>query len=432
MDDSDVSGQSKTRKIRKITDTTPMSDHSAPPSVWLRPGDVVADRYCIEERLGAGGMGVVYRATDLELEDEVAIKVLKLHELGENHRVSRFKQEIKLARRIVHTNVCRIYDFGSWGELRFVTMELLDGQTLDALMSTGEVLDLESRLELFRGLLAGLEAAHEAGIIHRDIKPQNVMVTADGRSVLMDFGIARQFQSEEITTTGEVVGTPVYMAPERLLGREVDQRCDIYSLGVILFELVTGRQPFAGNTVFEIAQHQINDPVPSPREVDPDIPAWLDQIVFRMLEKNPDDRFQSIAEVMEVLSEEQVSKVVDRRVLIVDDDPDFLKLVDYYLTDRGVEVVTAETGSSGIEKVFRDKPDLIILDFQLPEMDGFHIATYLRDHQSGKRIPIFMLTAIHDPQYEKQAARLGIERFFTKPLNMGEFSAVVERRLGTL
>lgn len=409
-----------------------MGDHSAAPSVWLRTGDVVADRYRIEQRLGAGGMGVVYRATDLELEDEVAIKVLKLRDMEEDQRVSRFKQEIRLARKIVHTNVCRIYDFGSWGELRFVTMELLDGQTLDDLMGSGEVVDLETRLGLFRGLLAGLEAAHEAGIIHRDIKPQNVMVTGDGRSVLMDFGIARQFQSEEITTTGEVVGTPVYMAPERLLGREVDQRCDIYSLGVILFELITGRQPFAGNTVFEIAQHQINDPVPSPREVDPDIPTWLDLIVLKMLEKNPEHRFQSVAQVMTVLSQEREKDPVQRRVLIVDDDPDFLKLAEYHLSNRGVQVSTAETGSRGIEKILHEQPELVILDFQLPEMDGFHIATYLRDHQPEKRIPIFMLTAIHDPQYEKQAARLGIERFFTKPLNMAQFAAMIERRLDTL
>ena len=229
---------------KKITATTPMTAMpkegvASTPSVWLRPGDVVAERYRIEEKLGAGGMGVVYRATDLELDDIVAIKVLQLRESGEEHRVSRFKQEIKLARRIVHTNVCRIYDFGAWGDLRFVTMELLDGRSLDEVMRSELDLDRQGRLELFRGLLAGLEAAHEAGIIHRDIKPQNVMVTSDGRSVLMDFGIARQFQSEEITTTGEVVGTPVYMAPERLLGREVDQRCDIYSLGVILFELMT-------------------------------------------------------------------------------------------------------------------------------------------------------------------------------------------------
>ena len=423
-------------QAKKITATTPMSatpaeGSASTPSVWLRPADVVAERYRIEEKLGAGGMGVVYRAIDLELDDTVAIKVLQLREEGEEHRVSRFKQEIKLARRIVHTNVCRIYDFGAWGDLRFVTMELLDGRSLDEVMRSDLDLDRHARLELFRGLLAGLEAAHEAGIIHRDIKPQNVMVTGDGRSVLMDFGIARQFQSEEITTTGEVVGTPVYMAPERLLGREVDQRCDIYSLGVILYELMTGRQPFEGNTVFEIAQRQINEPVPAPREVDPDLPPWLDTVILKMLDKDPERRFQTVGEVLSVLSDEQ-TEVVARRVLVVDDDPDFLKLVEYHLSDRGVEVLSSESGARGLEMAFRDQPDLIILDFQLPEMDGFHIATYLRDNQGQKRTPIFMLTAIHDPQYEKQAARLGIERFFTKPLNVRDFADVVEKRLGTL
>lgn len=239
----------------------------------LPSGEVVAERYRIGGFLGEGGMGAVYRASDLELDDEIAIKVLQPAAGGESERmISRFKQEIRLARHIVHPNVCRIYDFGSWQKLKFVTMELLQGETLEALMKRPGELDLDARLELFRGKLAGLEAAHQLGIIHRDIKPQNVMVTVEGRPVIMDFGIARRLESTGMTVTGEVIGTPVYMAPERLLGGRVDHRCDIYSLGVILFELVTGTRPFTGKTVFEIAQKQIGKPPPRLLEVDPRVP----------------------------------------------------------------------------------------------------------------------------------------------------------------
>lgn len=421
---------------KKLTDTAPLAHGDAPvrPSVWVQPGDVVSDRYRIEERLGAGGMGVVYRATDLELDDTVALKILQLKQdtaEGDEIRVSRFKQEIKLARKIVHTNVCRIYDFGSWGDLRFVTMEILEGSSLDVIMRESKDLDLDARLELFRGLLAGLDAAHSAGIIHRDIKPQNVMVTTEGRSVLMDFGIAREFESREVTTTGEVVGTPVYMAPERLLGQDVDHRCDIYSLGVILFELVTGRQPFIGTTVFDIAQRTLNDEPPVPSSIDPSIPRWLDDVVLEMLAKRAEDRYQSVGDVLAALSQAH-SLSIGSKVLVIDDDPDFLRLVTYHFSDRGIEVATATDGAMGLQKVFEESPDLLILDFQMPEMDGFHVANYLKDHQPGKRIPIFMLTAIHDPQYEKQAARLGIERFFTKPLNVSDLVHVVQKRLATL
>jgi serine/threonine protein kinase len=411
----------------------------------LDVGDVVADRYRVEEGIGAGGMGVVYRAFDLELEEQLAIKVLQLAGGDDERQVVRFKQEIKLARKIVHPNVCRIYDFGSWRELKFVTMELLRGETLDVYVARHD-LDLDGKLELFRGILAGLRAAHELQIVHRDLKPPNVMVTGDRRPVIMDFGLARDLEATSITSASEVFGTPSFTAPESLMGQTVDHRCDVYSLGVILFELACGSKPYAGKTVFDVAQKQLREDPPRPRDLVPELPVWLDRAILKMLARDPGDRFQSVAEILLIFelaagagSSAGIPAPVlappssppgTKKVLIVDDDEVFLTIVEAHLKPTGLQVVTASDGAAGLAALHREQPDLVCLDFRMPEMDGFHVAGYIGQLEPGKRPPIFMTTAIQDPQYAKQAARLGIERFFTKPVDARELADAIRERLG--
>ena len=412
--------------------TTPFTGSGKPPGKpggWIVPGEVVAERYRIEGLLGEGGMGAVYAAQDLELEEEVAIKVLQVAPGANSEKMlSRFKQEIRLARRIVHPNVCRIYEFGSWGKLKFVTMELVRGETLSQLMKRPDDLDLDAKLALFQGMLEGLDAAHQIGIIHRDIKPQNIMITPEGRPVIMDFGIARDLSSDGMTATGEVIGTPVYMAPERLLGKEIDHRCDLYSFGVILFELATGSKPFAGNTIFEIAKMQLSKPPPRPTEVDADVPPWLERVILKMLAKQPEDRFQSVAEVVAELAPDRRKSLP--RVLVVDDDPEFLFLLERHLGDAGFEVLSAKSGAEGIEQMMSRGADLVCLDFKMPEMDGFFVADYLHKLDPLRKVPIFMVTGMQDPQYEKQASTHGIERFYVKPLDLFTLAADIKQRLG--
>ncbi len=405
----------------------PPTEPLADPVAGLSRGFMLGERYRIRRLLGSGGMADVYEAFDLELDEIIAIKVVHPDVANRESMVNQFKKEIKLARKIVHPNVCRIYDFGSAAELKFVTMELVPGSTLDNLTGEDSELDLETKIEMFREILSGLEAAHAIGIIHRDLKPQNVMVTPEGRAVIMDFGIARELSSDEITTaTSEVIGTPAYMAPERMLGNAVDQRADIYSLGVILFELATRRRPFSGMTVFDMAQNQLSVDPPNPSAINPDVPTWLEPVILKMLAKDPEDRFQSVAELMADLPQSGRLKTV----LLVDDDTIMLNLVGVHLNQAGISVVTAKDGAEGLSMVLEKAPDLLCLDFTMPQMDGFQVADYLL--RLGKKIPIFMLTGMQDPQYEKQAARLGIEQFFTKPLDIESFVQAVSRRLESL
>ena len=404
---------------------TPTGPKPEPVAGLLR-GHLLGERYRIRRLLGSGGMADVYEAQDLELEEAIAVKVVHADVANRESVVNRFKKEIKLARKIVHPNVCRIYDFGSAEGLKFVTMELVPGSTLDTLTKERDDLELDAKIEMFREILSGLEAAHATGIIHRDLKPQNVMVTPDGRAVIMDFGIAREVSTDEIATaTSEVIGTPAYMAPERMLGERVDQRADIYSLGVILFELATRRRPFSGLTVFDMAQNQLSVDPPNPSAINPDLPPWLEPVILKMLAKRPEDRFQTVAEVLASLPQSGRIKTV----LLVDDDSIMLDLVGVHLNQAGISVVTARDGAEGLSMVLEKEPDLLCLDFTMPQMDGFQVADYLR--RSGKKIPIFMLTGMQDPQYEKQAARLGIEQFFTKPLDIESFVQAVSRRLAS-
>ncbi len=406
---------------------TPPTEPMAEPVAGLVRGHLLAERYRIRKLLGSGGMADVYEAWDLELDEAIAVKVVHPDVASREEMVSQFKKEIKLARKIVHPNVCRIFDFGSDQELKFVTMELLEGSTLDRLTRERTDLDLDTKIEMFREILTGLEAAHQTGIIHRDLKPQNVMVTPEGRAVIMDFGIARELDTSEIdTSSSDVVGTPAYMAPERMLGNPVDQRADVYSLGVILFELATGRRPFSGLTVFDMAQNQLSVDPPPPSAINPELPPWLEPIILKMLAKQPEDRFQNVAEVMADLPKSDRIKTV----LLVDDDTIMLNLVGVHLNQAGISVVTAKDGAEGVSMMLEKDPDLLCLDFTMPQMDGFQVADYV--HRLGKKIPIFMLTGMQDPQYEKQAARLGIEQFFTKPLDIESFVKAVSKRLATL
>lgn len=411
---------------RDSTEDLAPSPGTATRSQMPRPGDCVLERYLISDELGKGGMAVVFRARDLELDEMVAIKFMNLGLLTLHNMVERFKSEIKLARRIVHSNVCRIYDIGTSGDLKFVTMELLEGCTLRKVLAD-ESPDSERCLELFRGLLHGLDAAHQRGIMHHDLKPENIMITPGDEAVIMDFGLARDHRATEDTGEhGEMMGTPAYMAPERMMGEDSDHRSDIYSLGILLYEMLAGELPFQGKTVYELAHQQMTMPPPDASSTNPEIPGHLAALIASMLDKEPAKRPQNVGAVLEELYAERKSK---SSVLIADDDPAFRDLLELELSHRGLRVSTASDGTEALQYLELSTPDLLCLDLKMPVMDGFQVAEYLHRSDKKTRLPIFMLTATTDPQYERHAARLGIERFFTKPVNFDELTTAILARL---
>jgi serine/threonine-protein kinase len=248
-------------------------------------------------------MGVVYRAWDAELGEAVAIKTLKTEALlSEPAALERFKQEIRLARKITHRNVVRTHDLGEVDGAYFITMEFVEGQSLKHLIQSRGPLPVNVVLTVGKQLCRALEVAHEQGVIHRDIKPQNMIVEPSGTLKVMDFGIARlATRSEQMTQAGMAVGTPEYMAPEQLLGREVDFRVDLYAAGAVLFEALTGRTPFVADTPITLIAKQLEETPPSPRTLNADVPDALAAVVLRALSKDPAARPQSATEMYAAL-----------------------------------------------------------------------------------------------------------------------------------
>jgi HAMP domain-containing protein/predicted Ser/Thr protein kinase len=269
-----------------------------------RVGALFAGRYDIESELGVGGMGIVYKAHDRTLDDAVAIKVLRNEALAQDATlVDRFKQEIRLARKITHRNVLRTYDFGEWDGLRYLSMEYIRGITLKHLLNQNRRLPVAAALRIAKQLCAGLGAAHAAGVIHRDVKPQNIIIEPNGGLKIMDFGIARLSRGKGMTATGMVIGTPDYISPEQAKGAQLDHRTDIYSTGIVLYELFSGALPFEGDSALGVVFKHIHENPPSIETKCPEIDPRIAKIVMKAIEKDPDQRYQSIAEMNKGLSE---------------------------------------------------------------------------------------------------------------------------------
>jgi HAMP domain-containing protein len=273
----------------------------------ISPGALLGQRFEVLSVLGAGGMGIVYNARDRELDDLVALKMLKRDLWGDRSQLDRLKSEIKLARKITHPNVLRTYDFGEIDGVPYISMEYVRGVTLRYMLDQTRRLPYSAGLRLAKQLCAGLGAAHAVGVLHRDIKPENLILEPTGNAKLMDFGIARPIDrlSPGQTQAGFLVGTPQYLAPEVLQGKEADPRSDLYSCGIVLYEIFAGVLPFEGPTAMEVmVKHMREEPAP-PSSHWPEIPKPLETAILRCLEKDPDRRYRAVAELlrdMEALS----------------------------------------------------------------------------------------------------------------------------------
>jgi serine/threonine-protein kinase len=266
-------------------------------------GQLFAARYEIQSVLGQGGMGIVYKAHDRDLDDVVAIKTLRGDALSADPTLlDRFKQEIRLARRITHPNILRTHDLGETNGLRYLSMEFVKGITLKTLVEQDQLIPTPVALRISKQICAGLAAAHEVGVIHRDIKPQNIIIEPTGGLKVMDFGIARLTQEHGMTSTGTVVGTPDYMSPEQARGVTLDFRSDIYSTGVVLYELFTGTLPFEGDTPLAVVLKHVQENPPSPQAKNPKIDPKIAAIILKCMQKDPAGRFQSVNQLYEALT----------------------------------------------------------------------------------------------------------------------------------
>jgi serine/threonine protein kinase/Tfp pilus assembly protein PilF len=281
----------------------------------LTTGSTFAGRYQVIEELGHGGMGRVYKVQDTKIGEKIALKLIRPEAGLDKTSLERFSNELKLARKIRHKNVCQMFDLGEDQGTRYITMEYVHGEDLKQLIRKVGQLSPGQSIGIARQVCDGLEEAHKLGVVHRDLKPQNIMVDEDGKARIMDFGIARSLSGKSITGAGVLIGTPEYMSPEQVEGKDIDQRSDIYSLGIILYEMVTGRVPFEGDTPFTIGVKQKSEIPKDPRGLNSQIPQDLSRVVLKCLAKDKEKRYQSAGELGTDLEKIEKSIPTTERVM---------------------------------------------------------------------------------------------------------------------
>lgn len=290
-----------TATTQRISRTSPLE---------FAPGEYFGSRYQIVEEIGRGGMGIVYKALDKELDRVVALKMIRPELSRDPEMVNQFKQELRLASDISHENVIRIHDLGESGGIKYISMRYIAGTSLRDLLDTAGRLTLERAIGLTQQICNALTAAHKNGVIHRDLKPQNIMLDRFGNTYVMDFGVAA-LVGQQTPAGGIIVGTPNYMSPEQAAGKVADERSDIYSLGCILYEMVTGRKPLEADTAEDMIRKHTGETPQAPSNWNPSIPESLESIIMRCLDKNPANRYGSAAELRTALHKVTVGSAAD-------------------------------------------------------------------------------------------------------------------------
>ncbi len=296
--DSEINLQlEKSISAGKLITSTDPSGNSQMPTTFMNVATALETRYQILKELGRGGMGIVFQAHDKQLREQVAIKVLSPLLSNDADALERLKREVSAARKVTHRNVIRIHDISEINGLHFVSMEYFLGQNLKEFIKQRGSLSIMQAFNIASQICDGLDAAHRQGIVHRDLKSQNIIINGANEIKIIDFGLAHTAQLEGLTATGLIMGTPEYMAPEQVSGKKVDERADIYSLGVILYELFTGKVPFTGDSAIAIGFKQLKEEPLQPRQINPQLPAEIERVILKALQKEPAMRYHSVAEL---------------------------------------------------------------------------------------------------------------------------------------
>jgi len=411
----------------------------------LTAGDNIA-HYRIVSRLGEGGMGEVYLATDTRLDRSVALKVLPAAVAHDPIRMERFDREAKAASALNHPNVAHIYEIGEDDGVHFLVMEFIEGEPLDRRID-GRPLPVDDIGQIGAQIADALDAAHAKGIVHRDIKPANLMITPRGIVKVLDFGLAKvmeqqsslesQMATRTLSAAGELIGTVAYMSPEQALGRPVDHRTDIFSLGVVLYQMATGRSPFEGSSPSETIARILGAQPEAIARFNYEVPEDLDRIVRKCLEKDRERRYQSARDLMvdlKGLARERETASPRRqpgakiRAVIVDDEDLARQLLREYLRgEEDVEVVAeCANGFAAVKTVAELKPDLMFLDVQMPKLDGFEVLELV-----DREVAVVFVTAFD--QYAMKAFDAAAVDYLLKPFGADRLRTALERvrrRLG--
>lgn len=397
-------------------------------------GDRLDDKYRIRAILGSGSTGTVYLAHDEQLDRDVAIKLLHSDMRGEDRMADGFLKEARAMARVRHPNVVTIYAFGARQGHPYFAMEYIPGQTLAAWQRRNPLRSPAEALAILDPLVEGVQAIHDAGAVHRDLKPGNVLVTSDSRIAVTDFGLAHPVGTDAVGERMPLWGTPAYLAPEIARGEVLEPglltRIDIYALGVISFELLTGTLPFAAPSLFDLLNRHAFAAPPRPSEVRPTLPAAFDAPLMRALAKNPTDRPKSAEQLREALHQalRSVSSPSPAlRVMVVDDESSTLAATRELLmmTFPEIEVITVADAASAEAVAAHERLDLVITDLNMPHGGGAALTCALRANPATAQVPIVVVTAYGGASDWQLLREMGADRFLVKPVELDMLESVV-------
>ena len=426
--------------------------------------------YELISKIGAGGMGEVWRAEDSRLLRPVAIKILSEGIASDPEWKARFLREARTIAQVNHPNIATIYSIEQEGPTLFIVMELIEGESLTEIIARGPM-PVPEAIRIIHETAQALVEAHAKGIVHRDVKPDNILV-AKRHVKVVDFGIAKNvegtIQEDEVTSGGVVMGTPFYMSPEQALAKPIDKRTDIFALGVVLFEALTGRRPFVGQTVTETIMHIIMNPAPEITEILPRIPHAVAAIVRRALAKKPEDRFQTMSDLAFALEQIDLSrrgakdtnpvpmsqegtpttpltgrrppevapvvslpKVVPlregQRALVADDDPVTRHLIGSALARNGVAFDEVSNGADAVKFLKKNKYTLVFLDLLMPRIDGWGVLDFIRTRRE-EQPHLFIVTGVKDQTFS-EVDRDVVTAVIYKPLDVLEVDKLVQEQI---
>lgn len=404
--------------------------------------------YRIVERIGRGGMATVYKAHHPALDRFVAIKVLPDFFAEEEVYRERFQQEARSVARMRHPNILSVFDFSQQGGTTYLVLELVRGGTLAERL--GSPMNLHDVVLILRPLATALDHAHAQGVVHRDLKPSNVLMHPDGTPVLADFGIAQMAAAiPRLTASGVVLGTPEYMSPEQAAGEPIGPASDLYSFGIVAYEMLTGRVPFQADTPAAVLLSHLNKPVPPPLELAGELSGHVDAVLRRALAKSPADRYPSATEFVAALTpaawptreqavvgrganRESRGREVSRpwpKVLVVDDGAAHRELIEACLAGVECDVRLAEDGPSALQAIESSPPDLVLLDVEMPGMTGYEVCRRIKAEPDLRLVPVVMITALDDTDDRVEALEAGADDFLAKPVEQVELVARVKSAL---